>query len=238
MENQRLPKHHKRSKEQIQVTCRWNGMGRPAAVGRVVSKPCGLPSTATESFLAILLSLLSRRDDIITQGICAHLIDLAHLKQHIGLHVICGAARIRTTARSGRSNDHGKHPRGQCGAQPHIVTKAGLPGKRKENGTKSIWATGIEPKFAGTRNLLRNKQREQVQASPAFTIQAISVMRPCHRNSLEKLPTSRILQTPNTNSEKRVLIGSRLPFKSIKCVFNIHDSFIVFSGWPSFSKFQ
>jgi hypothetical protein len=39
-----------------------------------------------------------------------------------------------------------------------------------------MWATGIEPKFAGTRNLLRNKQREQVQASPAFTIQAISVI--------------------------------------------------------------
>ena len=127
-------------------------------------------------FLPFFLGLLSRRDDIITQGICAHLIDLAHLKQHVGLHVICGAARIRITARSGRSNDHGKHPRGQCGAQPHIVTKAGLPGKRKENGTKSMWATGIEPKFAGTRNLLRNKQREQVQASPAFTIQAISVI--------------------------------------------------------------
>ena len=127
---------------------------------------------------ALLLSLLLRWDGIITlQSICAHVVDLAHLKQHIGLlHVICGAARIRTTARSGRSNDHGKHPRGQCGAQPHIVTKAGLPGKRKEDGTKSMWATGIEPKFAGTRNLLRNKQREQVQASPAFTIQAISVI--------------------------------------------------------------
>jgi len=30
-----------------------------------------------------------------------------------------------------RSNDYGKHPPGQCGAQPHIVTEVGLPGKTK-----------------------------------------------------------------------------------------------------------
>ena len=79
-------------------------MGRPAAVGWVVSKPVKifrLPPSAKESLLALLLlllNLLSRRDDII----CAHLIDLTHLKQYIGLHVMCGAARIWTTARSGR----------------------------------------------------------------------------------------------------------------------------------------
>ena len=100
---------------------------------------------------ALLLSLLLRWDGIITlQSICAHVVDLAHLKQHIGLlHVICGAARIMTTARSGRSKHHGKHRHGQCGkGQPHggkSHRERALPGikitQRNEGPTK------VEPDF-------------------------------------------------------------------------------------------
>ena len=101
---------------------------------------------------ALLLSLLLRWDGIITlQSICVHVVDLAHLKQHIGLlHIICGAARIMTTARSGRSKHHGKHRHGQCGkGQPHggkSHRERALPGikitQRNEGPTK------VEPDFA------------------------------------------------------------------------------------------
>lgn len=53
----------------------------------------------------------------------------------------------------------------------HIVKKVGLPGTTKQNGTESKWATGVEPKFAGTHNLLRNKQSEQVRAPDHLRLQ-------------------------------------------------------------------
>ena len=130
------PKVPKKTKEHIQVTCSW--MGRPAAAEWAVSKPAGFSKIAVESFLALLLilSLLFRWDGIITQGICAHVIDLAHLKQHTGLHVICCTARIRTTARSGRTNDHGKHPHGQCGAQLSYCQESGAAWDNKAKRNK------------------------------------------------------------------------------------------------------
>ena len=114
-----------------------------------MSIPAGFPKFAEESLLALLLirsllSLLFRWDGIVTlQSICAHVVDLAHLKQHIGLlHVTCCAARIRTTARGGRSHDHWKHPRGQCGkGQPHSGnrTEKELYGESKlQEGTKCL----------------------------------------------------------------------------------------------------
>ena len=127
-----------------------------------MSIPAGFPKFAEESLLALLLirslrSLLFRWDGIVTlQSICAHVVDLAHLKQHIRLlHVICCAARIRTTAQSGRSNDHWKHPHGQCGkGQPH-------GGKsHRERALRGIKITGrnevptkVEPDFADMHKL-------------------------------------------------------------------------------------